>query len=159
MRGSGKSTIARRLAAQLKKRYIDLDIELAKKVMMPIAKFVQKYGWDNFREKETEVIEDISETTNVIISTGGGAILRKKNIAILERNGTFVFLKASLEELFKRIGNDKKRVALTNEKTVKEEIETIWEERKTLYETTADITIETDKKTLDEIVKEIIKQI
>jgi len=155
MRGSGKTTVAKNLAKKLDKTFYDLDSLLAEKEQMPISEVVNKHGWDYFRDRESEIVKRISVQKNAVISTGGGVILRKKNIDELNKNGKFIFLKTSIETMVKRINGNKNRPALTTQKTLKEEIEEVWNNRKGLYEQTADFTIETDNKTIEEIVNEI----
>jgi shikimate kinase len=155
MRGSGKTTVAKLLAKKLHLSFYDLDILLTEKEKMPISDVVKLHGWDYFRDKESEIAEKVSQKTNAVIATGGGVILRKQNIAALKKNGTFVFLKTSVDEMIKRIGFDKNRPPLTIHKTLKEELEEVWRKRKDLYEKTADITIETDNKTVAQIVEAI----
>jgi len=159
MRGSGKSTIGKLLAKKLDKQFYDMDSLLEKKVRMTLPEYVKQLGWESFRDKESEVAEEVSHLTNVIIATGGGVILREKNINALKTNGKFIFLKTSIIQMLNRIGDAKNRPSLTKRNTLEEELEEIWKQRKSLYEQTADITIETDDKTTDEITKEIIKQL
>lgn len=159
MRGSGKTTIGKLLSEKLNKTFYDLDTLLALKENMPISKIVEKQGWDYFRDQESEIVEKIFQETNAVISTGGGVILRQKNIAALGKNGTFIFLKASVSEITKRINKGKNRPSLTGKKSFIEELEDIWNERKQLYNQTANIIIETDNKTFDEITHEIMQQL
>jgi shikimate kinase len=159
MRGSGKSAVAKKLAEKLNKTYVDMDNLLTKKITMTLPELVEKHGWEMFRKKESEVANDISDVTNAVIATGGGVVLRKNNIDTLGKNGKFIFLETSIETMIKRIEKDKNRPALTDKKTLKEEIEEVWKKRKKLYQQTADITIETDDKTIDEITQEIIKRL
>ena len=159
MRGSGKSTVAKLLAKKLAKHFYDMDSLLVKKVGMALPEFVNKYDWELFRDKESEIADEISSMADAVIATGGGVILRQKNVDALKKNGTFVFLKTSVEQMLKRIGNAKNRPSLTSKKSLKEEIEQVWKERKSLYEQAADVTIDTDNKTLDEIIEEIIKKL
>ncbi len=159
MRGSGKTTIAKQLAEKLHKSFYDLDMLLAEKEKMTIAEIVHIHGWEYFREKESKITENISHQTNAVISTGGGVILHKKNIDALKKNAIFILLKTSVEAMIKRIGNDTNRPALTNKKSLKEELEEVWKERKPIYETIANHSIETDGKTVKQITEEIIKQL
>ena len=159
MRGSGKTTIAKLLAEKLHKEFYDLDVLLAEKENMPIAEVIKRHGWKYFRDKESKIAEEISKKMDAVISTGGGVILRKKNIDALKKNGKFVFLQTSVESMVKRIGDASGRPLLTKEKTLKNEIKKIWNERKLLYLQAADRTIETDNKTIQKIANEIIKQL
>lgn len=156
MRGSGKTTIAKLLSQKLKKEYLDLDEIMVKKIKMTIPEIVEKYGWDYFRDKESAIVKEVSLLENKIISTGGGVVIRKKNISALTKNGVIIFLKASAKTLLDRIGDDPNRPSLTNKKTKKEEIEELLKQRKRLYEEAADQIIETDKLSPDEVVNQIL---
>jgi shikimate kinase len=159
MRGSGKTTVAKKLGKKLSIPFYDTDKMIEDNVGIPLSDFIKKYGWEEFRDQESKIIEDLTSVTNSVISTGGGVVLRKKNIQILRRNGTFIFLQTSIDSMLQRIELSKDRPALTNKKTVKEELVEVWNERKELYNKNADMIIITDNKTIEEIAKEIIKQL
>jgi 3-phosphoshikimate 1-carboxyvinyltransferase len=156
MRGSGKTTIAKLVAEKLHKDFIDLDSMLVEKVGLPVAQIVEKHGWDFFREKESEVVKEITDKTNTVISTGGGVILRKENVDALKENGTFVFLDASIQTLLARIGDDVNRAPLTDKLTKKEEMEEVWKQREGLYKQTANIMINTDDISEEQTAEAII---
>jgi shikimate kinase len=157
MRGSGKSTIGKLLAKKTKRQFFDLDKVLSEVVGMPIPELVKKHGWEFFREKESEVAEKYAQQKNAVLATGGGVILRKTNVNALGKNGKFILLKASIETMVKRLGKNTNRPALTNKQSLREELEEVWRERIPLYEQTAHVTIDTDNKTLDEVIEEIHK--
>jgi shikimate kinase len=159
MRGSGKSSIAKKLSVKLSLPFFDTDRMIEEKVDMTLSDFVTQYGWGKFRDKESEIIEDLATTTNSIISTGGGVILRKKNIENLHKNGKFIFLKTTVETIVQRIEHSHKRPKLTNKKTLQEELTEVWNERKEQYLQNADIIIITDNKTREAITEEIIEQL
>jgi len=159
MRGSGKTTIAQLLGKKLNKTFYDSDALLVKKVGMSIPQLIEKYDWTYFRDKESEITEEMSQVTDAVISTGGGEILREKNVKALKKNSKIIFLQTSLEILLQRIGEDKDRPALTNKKSIKEEMEIVWNERKNIYRNVADNIVITDGKMPEEIVNEIVKQI
>jgi shikimate kinase len=159
MRGSGKTTVGKLLAERLLKPFYDLDSILAAKEGMPIAEVIQKNGWEYFRDKESEITEGISGPANAVISTGGGVILREKNILALKKNGIFIYLKTTIETMLQRIGENTTRPPLTNQPVINDEIKQVLFEREPLYQKIANITIETDNKTVQEIVNEIMKQI
>ena len=159
MRGSGKTTVGKLLSERLLMPFYDLDSIMAAKEGMPIAEVVAKKGWDYFRDKESEITEAISGPANAIISTGGGVILREKNIIALQKHGKFVYLKTSIDMMIKRIGEGSGRPPLTAQQTVTDEIKQVLFEREPLYQKIANITVETDTKTIQEVVNEIMKHI
>ena len=109
--------------------------------------------------KKRKSLKDLTNVTNAVISTGGGIILRKKNIENLRKNGTFILLQTSVDSMVKRIKHSKERPALTDKKTLEEELEEVWNERKELYKRNADIIVITDNKSPQEVTAEIIKQL
>ncbi len=159
MRGSGKSTVGKQLAEKLKKSFVDLDKILEEQENAPVAEIVAKHGWEYFRKKESEIAHNFADKTNTVIATGGGVILNSENTTALKKNGTLVFLSAPTDILLTRIGDDPNRAALTDKKTKKDEMETVWNERKNLYEKAADIMIETDQLTEEQTVVNILSKI
>ncbi|MBI2314917.1 3-phosphoshikimate 1-carboxyvinyltransferase [Candidatus Daviesbacteria bacterium] len=163
MRGSGKTTVAKILAKKLNTQYLELDEILVKKMNMSIMQIVDKYGWDFFRDKESEIVQQVSDRRNLVISTGGGVILRPKNIEALKRNGLLIFLNASVKTLSNRIGGkigyDPKMPALTNKKNSQAEIAYIFKQREELYKQAADQIIETGDKTLNQLADLIVSRL
>lgn len=159
MRGSGKTTIAKLLSKKLSKEYLELDKILAEKTGMSISEIVEKNGWDYFRKQESKIIKEVALHEDKIISTGGGMITRPENIDALKKNGVFVWLQASFETLLKRSGHNSNRPALTDKKTIKEELAELLKQRAKLYRQSADIIIKTDQKNKLEIVNQITREI
>ena len=156
MRGSGKTIVAKLLAQKLHKEYLELDDILVGKVGMAIPEIVEKYGWDYFRDKESEIAQEVSLYQNKVISTGGGIVTRPQNIEALKKNGVLVLLKASVETLLARIGNDPNRPSLTNKKTRREEMYNILDERNQLYQKAADYTVDTEKLNVNCVADTIV---
>ena len=92
MPGSGKSTVGRILAERLSRRLVDTDEIIKERIGMEIKEFFALHGEDSFREIESEVIKEIANRSSLVISTGGGAILREKNISNLKYNGKIFFI-------------------------------------------------------------------
>ncbi len=163
MRGSGKTIVAKILSEKLNRRFFELDEMLVKKMNMTISQIVKKYGWDYFRDKESEIVKQVGDEMNLIISTGGGVVTRAENIKALKKNGFLIFLNASVETLFKRvgkkIGHDSKMPLLTNKKNSKEEITYILNQREKLYTKAADQIIKTDGLTPNQIANVIISKL
>lgn len=163
MRGSGKTTLARHMANTLHKHCVDLDAYLVTEIGMSITDIVSQKGWDYFREKETIFVKKVSTMPDLIISTGGGVILREENVKALKQNGILIYLSAPVETLVSRIQNDAPRPQLIENKSLLDEMETILQQRRSLYENAADITIETEDKSIavlhDETIEAIKKHI
>lgn len=156
MRGSGKTTVGKLLSQKLNKEYLELDEIMVDKIGMSIPQVVKKYGWDYFRDKESEIVEEVSLYSDKIISSGGGIVTKAKNIQALKKNGVFILLRASVETLLARIGNDSNRPFLTNKKTKREEIKELLEQRKKLYEEAADEIVDTDSIDAKLVADEIL---
>jgi len=153
--GTGKSEVSQQLSKVLGWKVIDIDTEIEKSQRMKITGIFKQFGEQGFRDIETETIKTLSKNKNVIISTGGGAVLRQENMDALRENGVIICLTATPETILKRIGNNNDRPLLQVEEPLKK-IRELLEFRMPYYEK-ADIMIDTENKTPLEIAEEIIK--
>lgn len=110
--GSGKSTVGRALADKLNMKFIDTDSYIEKREGMTISKIFEKYGEEYFRNAEYEVCRELSASKGYIISTGGGTLLREKNVAEIKKNGTVFFLDTSVSTILERLKFDTTRPLL-----------------------------------------------
>lgn len=156
-RGAGKTTIGRMLSSVLGYEYISTDEEIVKRVGMKIPEYVQKYGWEAFRDVESEVASEVSEKDDVVIDTGGGIVLREKNVHALRKNGVIIFLSAPPEVLAERIKDDTGRPPLKKGKTHWEEVKEVLEERMPYYRRAMDFEVTTNGKSPEEVVEEIMR--
>ena len=99
MPGSGKSTVASVLAKKLGRTVYDTDALIVEKAGVPISEIFEEHGEEYFRDLESEVVREISQKSGVIISTGGGAVLRELNVRRLKRNGRIYFLDRPLDDI------------------------------------------------------------
>ena len=158
MMGCGKTTVGGELAKVLVDyKYIDIDLEIEKSTQKKISEIFLKHGESFFRMLETEKISKFSKEEKQIISTGGGAFESEENRKNLKFNGTVIYLRTSPEEIYKRIKNETHRPLLRKDFSV-EKIASIIKKREQNYKK-ADIIIDTDLKTPQNIVKEIIGEI
>ena len=141
MSGCGKTTLGRKVAQYLKKEFIDVDAEIVKKIGMPIQTFFSAHGEDAFRELETQTIRGLADKNNLVISTGGGAILNERNIDLLRMNGHIIWIKRDLENL--ELG--KGRPLAPNLDAVTK----LYETRLPLYKKYAEAVIENNTSDLD----------
>jgi shikimate kinase len=155
--GTGKTEVGRELAQLKGLKLIDVDAEIEKSEKMTINQFFKRFGEQKFRERETEMIEKISREQNVIISTGGGAVLEQRNIDALKKTGIVICLMATPETILKRTGDSDDRPLLQVENPL-EKITELLSRRKPFYEK-ADIMIDTEDKTPLQIAEEIIEKI
>jgi shikimate kinase len=154
--GSGKTVAARELARILGMKVIDVDTEIEKSANMTINEIFKQYGEPRFREVESEIIKQVSEKKNVIISTGGGAVLKQENMDAMREHGVIVCLNAAPETILKRTKRTTDRPLLLVENPL-ERIKELLELRKPFY-AKADIMIDTENKTPLQIAEEIIER-
>ncbi len=157
-RGSGKSTIGRRLAEQFSLDFVDTDCLIEERAGATIQEMVKTRGWPYFRALEKEVIRDLAASHSAVVAAGGGAILDPDNQASLKRGSLVIYLTASETVLAARIAGDGKtegqRPSLTGD-SVTAEISAVLRERDPLYRKVADHSLSTSRKSIDEVVAEI----
>jgi|YelNatPaOPRAMG01_1025707.scaffolds.fasta_scaffold02647_1 shikimate kinase len=153
--GTGKTTVGNELSRILGIKLIDIDSEIEKAENMKIKDIFKIYGEKRFREIETEMIKKISKRKCIIISTGGGAVLKKENVDTLKENGIIICLFAKPETILKRTMNNNER-PLLNVENPYDKIKELLEFRMPYYEKAADIIINTDNKNPLQISEEII---
>ena len=154
-RGTGKSHVARLLATKLGLSRISLDQAIAGRAGMTIPQIVEKYGWPGFRDLETQEVRHATACDGLVIDCGGGVIERPENIDLLRVNSRIIWLQASVPVIIARIGGDDGRPALTAGKSFTEEVAEVLERRIPLYAAAADLKINTDSLTPEEIADQI----
>jgi shikimate kinase len=155
--GTGKTEVGRELAQLKGLKLIDVDTEIERLEKMSINDIFKDFGEEKFRAIETEMIEKVSREENVIISTGGGAVLKQQNMDTLKKTGIVICLMATPETILKRTGNSDERPLLKVEKPL-EKINELLQFRRQYYEQ-ADIIINTEEKSPLQIAEEIIEKI
>ncbi len=143
-RGSGKTKFGRDIAEQLKLPFADLDAEVEFVLGDTIDKFVEKYGWQKFREVEQRVAHDFTRNFSGIVATGGGTIENSKNLQNLKKTGRFVFFNPNFAQVKKRLMADKTSPRLNPDIPLSQEIDQMWMQRKDIYSATADIELSPD---------------
>ncbi|MGH7232081.1 MAG: shikimate kinase [Nitrospiraceae bacterium] len=158
-RGVGKSSVVKMLAARLTCPMISTDDEIVKRAQLSIPDIVKQFGWDHFRELESEVCRDVASRDGLVVDTGGGIILRPQNVEALKAHGILFWLTAEAETVRMRIGGDTQRPSLTGTKSFTEEIEDVMRERRPKYQAAADHVIATDHRTLSDVVEAILEKV
>lgn len=156
MSGSGKSTVAYALSKLSGFERIDCD-ELIERKFGKISKIFEEQGEEFFRNLESDIVEQCSHLQAAIISTGGGCLLRQKNVDLLKSNGTIVYLRTSANELEKRLKGDQSRPLLKGD--IKVNLKEMLAARKPIYSANADITIDTDGLTPEQVAKVIWEKV
>ena len=158
MPGSGKSTIGKGLAKSLGRPFVDLDHEIESRCGVAIPVIFEIEGEQGFRKRETQVLEEVAAQSNAVVATGGGAILAPHNRAVLKANGTVIYLKASIEELFRRTSRDRNRPLLaTNDPKLR--LQELFEHRSPIYDAMADLVVETGSTSVSSVVQQIVTRI
>ena len=152
--GSGKSSVGRLFAQRCQKQFLDTDHEIENDSKLDIAAIFEKYGEEEFRKKETKLLEDLSGVENHIIATGGGIILKKENIDIMQKMGLIVFLDIDLKTQIQRVKYRKHRPLLKNT-DLKKRLKILKSERDPIYNTISDYIIDVSTKDKKTVVEEI----
>ncbi len=156
---TGKTTIGRALAKYLDNDYqfLETDQLIIQKTGKKISQIFEEEGEGKFREYESYVCEKVSELHKVVISCGGGVVLNKFNIENLKKHCHIILLKANLEEIYKRSKKDGVEIRpIINYVDPKKEIEKVLNNRRPYYEEAAEMVIDTTKKKVQQIVREIV---
>lgn len=156
--GTGKSTVAGKLKEMLQVEQIEMDALIAEEAGMSIPDIFEKYGEEYFRDLETEMLRKFKEKKPVVVSCGGGAVLRDENIEIMKGQGKIILLTATPQTIYERVKDTNDRPVLNGNMNV-EYISELMEKRRARYEMAADIMVATDGKTVDEICNEILKAV
>jgi shikimate kinase len=157
-RGTGKSAVARRLAALLGMRVVSLDEELVRRAGASIPDLVAAHGWPHFRDLEEALCREFGAADGLIIDCGGGVVEREANFGSLRAGGRVFWLRATPTTIAARIGGDTSRPSLTGRKTFIEEIEEVLDRRRPLYERMAHDHIDTDGRSPDELAHAIARR-
>lgn len=158
MPGSGKSTVARQLARRLGVDAADTDAEIERRLGESIRGFFEREGEAAFRDIEEQVIDELTRGQPCVLATGGGAVLRPINRQRLRERGTVVYLRASPEQLFKRLRHDTKRPLLQGVDPLKK-LQALYAERDPLYRECAHFVIDTRSAPLSMLVSRIMMQL
>lgn len=154
--GAGKTTIGRQIANALGRAFYDSDKEIEKHTGATIPLIFELEKEEGFRIRESAMIKELLSKDNIVLATGGGAILSEKNRQIMSNHGYVVYLCAPLEQLVRRTARDKNRPLLQT-KNPKKTIEDLLTIRDPLYREIADHVLETDKFTVRQVVSKLKK--
>lgn len=155
--GVGKTTVSAYLANLLNREVIETDQYIVEKSKMDIPSIFDKFGENYFRDLESEAVAEISKKNGIVISCGGGAVIREKNVLALKENGIIIRLTATPDTVLDRVKNSSERPILNGHMNT-EFIASLMAKRDNFYSNAADITISTDGKTVDEVAKECIEK-
>jgi 3-dehydroquinate synthase len=156
--GSGKTTIGRSLAKKLNLRFVDADQEIESRTGASIPLIFEIEGEASFRQREADVIRDLTAQQGIVLATGGGAVLNENSRRLLRERGTVIYLRASVASIIQRTSHDKNRPLLQTADP-KAKIEALSRERAPLYQEVAHIIIETGRPNVHSVVQNILSQL
>ena len=152
--GVGKSTVAGALKERLGYKRVEMDQRIEENRGMTIADIFARYGEAYFRNLESNTLIELGNETGLVISCGGGVVLRPENAEYMKRGGRVVLLTARPETVYERVKDSDERPILNGHMTV-DFIAGLMEKRQKIYEAAADVTVWTDGKGKKEICREI----
>jgi shikimate kinase len=152
--GSGKTAVGRRLATLLGKQFLDSDAEIEKRTGVDIRYIFEKEGEARFRERERDVIADLTALDGVVLATGGGVVLDPANRERLASTGVVVYLETNIETLVRRTRAAKTRPLLMADDP-RAVLERLMLARRPLYEETADLRVETTGRQVRAVAADI----
>lgn len=145
--GAGKTSVGRALARRLHKPFYDVDHEIERSTGVKIPLIFEIEGEAGFRERESKVLAELVLREDIVLATGGGAVLSEKNRRLLSEHGTVVYLRASPRDLWQRTRHDRNRPLLqTADPLVK--LQELFEQRDPLYRAIADLIIDTGNQSV-----------
>ncbi len=156
--GAGKSTIGKRLAQLLGARFVDSDREIEKHTGASIPLIFELEGESGFRQRESHILDELTQNESIILATGGGSILLPENQDMLKNRGKIVYLHTSVAQQLLRTRRDQNRPLLQTENP-EQKLQDLFDERDPVYRRLADIIINTDGRSIHSVSQEIIKRL
>lgn len=156
--GSGKTVIGKGLAGALGWGFLDTDEAITEAVGLSVKEIFELYGEAYFREQEASLVQELSGVKNLVVATGGGIVLREKNIRALKASGKIIWLKASPEAIFARLRDKDDRPLLPPGFSVSF-IQGFLAGREPFYRRAADLKIETTGKSIAQVIRAILKKL
>ena len=158
--GVGKTTVGRDLAKKLNYSFIDTDDVIVNKFNIHNDNILGFFeDRKKYLDEETIILENLIKLENVVVATGGGIVLKDKNIQLMMENGIVIYLKMSVETQIERIESlEEKSLKKRFLPTIRDSGKEFMEGRNILYENN-DFTVETDNKSVEEICSSIINEV
>ena len=156
--GAGKSTIGRLLAAELQRDFVDSDHEIQSRCGADIPWIFDVEGEEGFRERERQIIAELTQRPEIVLATGGGAVTSEPNRRALRERGTVIYLYATVEQQLRRTAKDRNRPLLRH-KDPEAVLRGLFEVRDPLYRATADLVVRTDRRGPKSVVNDILRRV
>jgi len=158
MMGSGKTTMGRTLSRHLGKVFVDSDEEIQKRTGVTIPHIFDIEGETGFRLRESAVLEDLVNRDNIVLATGGGAVLTEQNRKLLRQAGVVIYLSASVRDLWLRTRNDRNRPLLQTGDAYKK-LKELHQQRDPIYRQLADIIVQSSKQSAHNLMLRLVDEI
>ena len=158
MMGAGKTTVGRLLARHLGKTFHDCDHEIEARTGVRVAVIFEIEGEPGFRKREAEELRRLAALEDVILATGGGAVLDPGNRALLKAHGHVVYLHAQPKDLWQRTRHDKSR-PLLHTPDPRARLEELYRARDSLYREVADLVVDTGRQSVNVLVNQLLEQL
>ena len=152
--GAGKTSVGRLLARRLDKTFYDCDHEVERATGVKVAVIFEIEGEAGFRARETKALAELVKLENIVLATGGGAVLSAENRRLLSGSGTVVYLRASPADLWSRTRHDKSRPLLKTADPMAR-IQQLFDERDPLYRATAGIVVDTGHQSVGNLANRL----
>lgn len=153
--GAGKSTIGKILAHRIGYRFYDTDHLVMRGFKKPVSQIFEENGEEAFRKAEILVLQELSRRSRVVVSTGGGTLVRDETFGIARESGTLVYLRAPVSDLYERVLFSPKDRPMVDVPDTELAFRQRFEERRLYYEQ-SDLTVDTIGRKPDDVVKDII---
>lgn len=141
MMGAGKTTVGREYARRHNMRFVDCDHEIEARTGVKVSTIFEIEGEDGFRRRETQLIDELTQESDLVLATGGGAVLSAANRALMGERGIVVYLNVPTPVLWERTRHDRSR-PLLQVPNPRERIEKLYRERDPLYRAVADVIVD-----------------
>lgn len=156
--GSGKTTIGRRLAEAMGLSFVDSDHEIEARTGASISLIFDVEGEDGFRKREATMIDELTRRPDIVLATGGGAVLREENRRALHERGLVIYVSAGIDTLLERTARDRNRPLLQTDDP-RATLEALMAQREPLYREVAHLVLETGDRRLTDVVAELQRMI
>ena len=153
--GTGKTAVGKQLGRMLGAPFIDSDAEIEKHAGVDIPFIFEREGEDGFRQREREALAELCHRSDIVLATGGGAVLAPENRRLLHETGVVVFLQTSLAQQLQRVGKGRGRPLLKGVDLV-QRLGELRVQREPLYREIADLTIATDSRRVARVAEMIL---
>jgi len=156
--GAGKTTVGRLLARRLKRAFYDSDHEIERRCGVRIPLIFDIEGEAGFRARESQMIAELGAHENIVLATGGGAVLAEENRRLLAARGKVIYLHARPGYLWQRVRHDRNRPLLATPEPQKR-LEDLYAERDPLYREVADIVVDTGKQNVQNLCRDLLARL